>query len=283
MAALTGNGIKPVKRISWLTGIVLIIMGCTIVEQFIQKPSATYDKMELTNVSFDQATLLFYFQIHNPNPIGTSIDRVSYQLDLNGKKFIKGDLKQGITLAASGAVPLSFPVTIRYFDFFESIRDFVVSDHIQYVLSGSMRIGPFDVPYRTSGNVPVPRLPEISLKRIRIDQISLSGATLCFTIGLKNENTFALQPQALHYDIAMADISFASGKATKIKSVQSVQESLIELPVTIDFINLGRSAYHVLSGSSSDYRLSGDLEMNIPGIGIKKIPFEKQGDVSLKH
>lgn len=271
------------KKMPWLVLVVLVMMGCAMIEQFIQKPSVTYDKMELTGISFDQATLLFHFKVNNPNPIGTSIERVSYQLDLNGKQFAKGDLKQGVTLAASGTAPLDFPLTIRYFDFFESIRDFIASDQIRYVLSGSMRIGPFDVPYRTSGNLPVPRLPKMYLKQIQIDQISLTGAKLLIMIGLKNENTFTLQPEALRYDISLAGISFAGGKASKVKSIGGNGESIIELPVTVNFFDLGKSAYQLLTGSSSSYQLSGDLEMAIPEIGVKKFPFKKQGDVTLRR
>jgi LEA14-like dessication related protein len=283
MVTLIRKGIKPINKITWSVLIFLLLMGCTMFEQFLQKPSVTCEQMELTDISFDEATLLFHFKIHNPNPFGTSIDYISYQLGLNKKKFINGNLKQGITLAASGAVPIDFPVTIRYFDFFESIQDFIQSDQIQYDLSGSMRIGPFDVPYRTSGNLPVPKLPEISLKQVKIDQISLKGATLLFTLGLKNENMFTIVPQALHYEISLVNISFVRGKTSRVKSIQGDSESVMELPVAVNFLSLGKSAYHLLTGSSSSYQLSGDLQMIVPKIGVKKFPFKKQGDVTLKR
>jgi len=271
------------KKILWLIPVMLMMMKCTMLEQFVQKPTISYDKMELKEFAFDEATLLFRFKINNPNPIGMSIDRIDYQLDLNGAQFVKGDLDQGVALTASGVAPLEFPITIRYFEFFKSIRDFIKSNEIQYNLSGSMRIGPFDVPYQTSGKLPVPKLPDISLKQVQIDQISLMGATLLFTLSLKNQNAFTLQPQAINYDISLAETSFASGKATQINSVGSGDESLIQLPVTVNFLDLGKSAYHLLTGSSSSYQLSGNLEMNVSKAGIKIFPFKKQGNITLKR
>jgi len=274
------------KRISKIERLVLgsvltVFLGCAALQQLVQKPVVTLQRTDVTDLSFSEGTLLFRFNVTNPNPIGVAVQKVSYRLDLNGKKVFQGVLNKGITIQASGTAPFELPITIRFLELYQSVQDLLKSERMAYDLGGALSIGPFDIPYKTGGTFPVPKLPEISLKNVKITRLALSGAGLLFTVHLKNSNPFSVSPAGLHYRIELAGTRLAEGDATQLQGMQENGESILELPLNVSFIELGRSAYSALTKSASQYRISGDIGLNIPGLGIQRIPFQKSGEVSL--
>ncbi len=271
----------PQKGRVALGSALLVFLGCAALQQLVQKPVVTLQKTDVTDLSFTEGTILFGFNVTNPNPIGVTVQKVSYQLDLNGKKFIQGVLNKGITVKASGTAPFELPITIRFMEFYQSVQDLLKSERVAYDLAGTLSIGPFEVPYKTGGSLPVPKLPEISLKNVKVTRLTLAGAGLLFTLHLKNGNSFSVSPSGLHYRIELAGTRFAEGDAEQILSMRKDGESTIELPLNVSFIELGKSAYNLLTRSASRYQISGNMRLNIPSLGTQQIPFQKSGEVSL--
>ena len=268
------------KSLFILLAVAALTFGCAELQELIQKPSVNFQRTELTDLSLSEGTVLFHFDIVNPNPIGFGVRKITYQCNLNEKQFVKGTLEKGITLPAAGKAPLEIPVTIRYLDFFQSVQEFIKADEMDYELFGSVVVGPFDIPYRTTGEFPVPKIPNISLKTLKISRLTLAGASLILSLGLENRNDFPITPQSMNYRISLAGVPFAEGAALSVGQISGKNTTELQIPFQVDFIKLGRSAYTVLTRSSSDYRLSGEILVNVPRVGIRKIPFEKTGRLS---
>ncbi|OQY60478.1 MAG: hypothetical protein B6245_01270 [Desulfobacteraceae bacterium 4572_88] len=271
------------QKTALIVSILMMMSGCAVIQEFVQKPQISFEGLSLKNMSLSEGDMVFRLRVTNPNPMGATLRNVSYNLKINDREFLKDVLEQNITLAAGGSSMVEVPLTINYLNFFESVRDFIGSDKIVYDLSGSAGIGPFDIPYHTNGDFPVPKLPRVSLKNVSVADFSLTGASVICAIDLKNPNSFAMNMSGLSYSIALDGKKLAEGIAENVSPMNEKGSTVIKVPIRMNFFELGRSAYRMLKKSSSDYELKGEMKFSLPQAGEKSFPFQKSGRVSFSH
>lgn len=259
------------------------LIQCAALEELVLKPTVSYEKLTVKNLSFTDGTFSFRFQVNNPNSVGFTVRQINYNLQLNNSPFIKGELNKGIQLPANGTAFFEVPVTIQYFDFFKSIQDYIQLDQLPYSLNGSASIGPFTIPFDKTGNFSKPKLPNVSLKSISISEFSLAGASLELNVAMKNPNVFPVQFDGLDYDIKLSDISVANGNAEALKSIEKNGETDLKIPVNIGFLDLGTSVYQALKNSSVSYTITGHLKSKVADGKIMSFPFQKSGQVSISR
>ncbi|WP_319524548.1 LEA type 2 family protein [uncultured Desulfosarcina sp.] len=260
------------------TVFLLMLGGCATIEQLIQKPEITFDSLGTREMSLLEGTFLFRFNVSNPNPVGVHLNDILYDLDINGNRLVSSQLSQGLDLAASGTSPLEIPVTINYLDFFNSLSQLVGADQLDYRISGSAAVGPFRIPYSSSGKLDVPKLPDITVENIKIDSFSLTGAKLKLTLGMKNPNAFAMKMDGLEYAAQLGDVKLAEGKASMSNALGANGRTMMDLDLNLNFLELGRNARTLLSGSSARCLLTGNMLTNTSA-GTQKIPFAFDGNV----
>jgi len=271
------------KKIISLFLLLLIIFSCATLQQLVKKPTVKFKNMKISNPSFTDATLLFNFDITNPNPVGGKIDQITYDLQINDQQFLKGNLNQGISLKANGTKSAQIPLQIKYLDFFGSVTDFIQSDSVHYNLSGNFKILSFLIPYHTKGVLPLPKLPKISLKSIDVKKVTLTGATILCLIELSNQNDFNLGLDKIDFGLNLAGSDIANLSSNKVPKMTKKGKSQIELPLDLNFLEVGQAVYNLVKKSGEKtYQLNGDLTLDIPGSGKKKIPFKSSGKVPVK-
>ncbi len=262
---------------------IVMIWGCAAVNEFgklIKKPVVSFKGVSFRNMSLFEGTPVFKFKVTNPNPVGATIKRITYDLKINDEPFIYDTLEEGITIKAGDSGIVELPVTFNYFDLFETVAEFIESDTVAYDLSGSIRMGLFDIPYQTKGDYRIPKLPKVSLKNVDISDLSFTKASVVFHLDLKNSNPFTVKLNGLNYGLKLGGKKFAKGSA-EVSSIGKNSISTIKIPLDISFLKLGRSVYNLLTESSSGYELFGSMKFDIPKLGVKTIPFKKTGQVPL--
>ncbi len=271
------------KTVLSILAVITIILhySCATIQQLVQKPTVTFEGISLKDMSLFEGTLLFNFKVTNPNPIGTKIRNIAYDLKINDKEFLEGTFEKGIKIAANGSNTVGLPITIEYLNLFQSVTEFIQSDRVAYDLSGIIGVGPFDIPYQTEGELDIPKLPELSLKKIEVSDFSLTGASVLFQLELRNDNSFVINPSGLDFSIKLGGIEFSEGTSSNVSPVGEGDKTTLEIPVNISFLKLGRSAYQLLTTSSSGYELAGEMKFNVPKIGERSFPFQKTGKVPL--
>jgi len=265
--------------------IITILMsgGCAAVREFVREPSVKFEGVSFRDMSLFEATPVFKLNITNPNPIGITVGKIAYALKINGKPFIKNTLDKGLTINAGRSAIAEVPVTFNYLDVLESLTALNRSDTIPYDLSGSVNIGILNLPYHTKGDLPVPKLPKVSLKNIGISNLSLTGASMIFSLELENRNSFTVQMNGLDYGIKLGGKEFAAGNARSVTAINKNGTSSLEIPLNVSFLSMGRSVYNVLTGTSAGYELSGNMKFNVPKVGEKSFPFQSIGQVPFKR
>ena len=271
---------KPQLTIATLLAVILTLGACASLEQLIQKPEIHFDSLGTRNMSLVDGTFLFRFNVANPNPVGVHLDDITYDLDINGERFVSSRLPQGVNLTASGTSPMEIPVTINYLDFFGSISRLIQSDALDYRLSGSAGVGPLRIPYRTSGKLDLPRLPDISVERITVDRLSFTGASLKLALGMRNPNAFVMKMDGLEYAARLGGVEVAKGVAHNLSPMASHGRSTMAIDLDLSFLELGRSAQALLTGSSAHCQFSGNLLVDSMA-GIQRVPFAFDGNVPL--
>jgi len=267
-------------RILVLTGF-LCVAGCQSLEQFFQKPDVAFKSVSLKTMSLYDATAVFSFDVNNPNPVGATLQNLTYDLAIERKSIARGTAEKGVKIPAKGTGVVELPVCITYADVIASLAELSGKREVAYDLSGAFNFLGVAIPYHTEGTLPLPKLPAISLKKVHIADISWTGAALEFVLELKNANDFGLDVSGLTYDIAMGGKSFIHNQTRSNISVSPNGTATVTIPADINFIWLGKSAYDVLSGKSTGYEINGEMLFNAPGAGEKRVPFQKTGKVPL--
>ncbi len=258
-----------------------VLAGCTALERMIQKPTATFSGMQITDADLFKSTALFSFNIDNPNPINLRTGRITYDLKLNGKDFVSGQLDKGANLAAGGTSTLQFPVTMAYLDFFHSMSQLWSARKADYALTGGFTVGPFVIPFQAHGVFELPKTPKLSVESIKINNLSLAGATLQCRVQMDNPNAFDLLFKKMDYNLSLGGASLGRASAVPPGPIGKNSKSTIPLSLDLSFAQLGRSVYQLLQGTRADYKLDGGLIFDRPGSGESKVPFNLSGRTTL--
>lgn len=260
-----------------------LLTGCATLEQMIQKPTTTFSGMQIANADMYKSTAVFSFDIHNPNPISIRAGRITYDLNLNGRDFVKGQLNQGLTLPAGGTGRLQIPVTMAYLDFFDSMAQLWSTHRADYALTGGIAVGPLVIPFKAHGILDLPRMPKLSLDTIEVQKLSLSGATLRCKVQVSNPNAFDLLFKKLDYSLQLGGASLGRAIALSPGPIGKNGKSTVALALDVSFAQFGRSLFQLLQGSRADYKLDGGLIFNGPDNTESKVPFSLSGLAPLLH
>jgi LEA14-like dessication related protein len=274
----------------WLTLFSLVVLtsvlglgSCATLDQIIQKPTATFSHMTVNNADLMKANIVFSFNVANPNPINIRANRITYDLKLNGRNFIAGQLDQGMTLAGGSTSQLSIPVTMQYLDFFESLTQMWKAKGADYALTGGFSVGPFRIPYQARGNFDLPKMPKFSLETIRVEDLSLSGARLNCRLKMANPNAFDLLFKRLVYNLNLGGTSFAKASALTKGPIAGKSNSVMDFALDVSFAELGMSAYQLLTEDKSDFTINGGMVLDSPEGGEHILPFKLAGRIPLSR
>ncbi len=243
----------------------LLVNGCASLQGIVQKPTVQVAAVKLGSLSLSAATLHVDLKVDNPNPVGVKVRNIVYDLKINNKNLLKGTQDQGVHLPSTGSGIVELPLQVNYFDLYDSVLELFAHQTVAYDLSGSVGIGPFDIPFHTDGELPIPKLPAVRLKSVDIAAFSFTGADLVFTLGLKNSNSFPIDVNEVACDIKLGGKTFAEGLARRIDPLLANSEALLEVALRVSFFDLGRSAYQLLLEPSTGYELTGSMRIKKPG------------------
>jgi LEA14-like dessication related protein len=256
----------------FLSLLALGLAACAMLNQAIKEPTISF--LDLTRGDF-----LFNFEVHNPNPLGLKLSRMSWGLTINQKQVAKSSHEKDLHLPARGTAIMSLPVSVRYLELFKNAADFLAAKSIAYELLGSARVGPFTIPYRKSGTLDLPRLPSVSVESIHLGNLSLSSAALSLTLSIRNPNDFDVDLQGLNYAFKLQGRELAKGALKTTTQIAKKGETQLSLDLDLSFSELGRSVSAILQGQSAPYQISGEMLLNSSDGTGRRVPFQSSGRI----
>lgn len=120
-----------------ILAIILALPGCTFTKLMttrFEKPTFTYRGAELVETSQSGVIVNFLFSAHNPNEAGLKNITCSYELFVEGKKFMTGN-DIPLSLDPHGDSSIKVLATIAYADLFPALGSVV-----RLILSGRKTI-----------------------------------------------------------------------------------------------------------------------------------------------
>jgi late embryogenesis abundant protein len=131
-----------------ILALFLALPGCTftkLITTRFEKPTFTYTGLELVDASQSRVIVNFLFTAHNPNEAGLKNVTCTYELFVEGKKFLTGKAIP-LELNPKGDTDIKVPATIVYTDLAP-----VLGSVVQLLLSGQKTI-PITINAVFSGN-----------------------------------------------------------------------------------------------------------------------------------
>ena len=119
--------------------------------------------------------------------------------------------------------------------------------------------------------------PDVSVSDMHITGLSLSNVELTFDISVDNPNPVAVTLASYGYDLKINQNSFVQGTQENNTKVQPSGSSVIQVPVRLGFHELYSTFTALKDKDETDYEFVGDVGVNVPVLGLVKVPIEKKG------
>lgn len=273
---------------------LLVLNSCSellnlLTQMNVQEPEVNISNVHMTGLSFDKVDLLFDINVNNPNKVGINLAGFDYDLLLNENSFLKGEQTSGLEIKAQGQEVIQLPLVLNYVDIYKTFVSLKDLDSINYQLITGLAftlpvLGDIRLAISKSGSVPNIKLPAISLSSLKMDKLGFTGADLTLEIKLKNPNAISLLLKDMNYQLNISGAQWIQGKTSQEMDISAKQENIIEVPISLNFLNMGQSVYNLLSGHQElNYTLKGNanLASSLELLGDFKLPFDQSGQVKI--
>ncbi|MFC1713073.1 LEA type 2 family protein [Candidatus Poribacteria bacterium] len=286
--------------ISNLGKIVCLILGamllssCAMIsdiagEAKIKYPQVDFGGAKITGLSFDTADLLFDLKIRNPNSVGLTMAGFDYDFLINGNPFLNGNQSKGLKIAAGGESTVQLPLSLRYVDLYQTFQSLKDQDSSTYQMDFGFAfdlpvLGRVNIPVSKSGDIPLLKLPKISLDTLSLNNLGLTGADLMLKVRLDNPNAFSMLLQKFQYEFDVDGRNWISGYTEAPTQITENGQGFVEIPIYLNLIEMGRSVYQILAGNADlNYNFGGNLDLatSLPILGEVSLPFDRSGSVKL--
>jgi LEA14-like dessication related protein len=147
---------SPIAMRTLVATALVLMAGCSSIPKTIEKPEVALQGIDIQKASLTDATVLLKLEVRNPNPFALEVDRMKYGLELNGKSFAQGTMKDGVEIAADGDGEIVVPVRMKYWDLFSQFKDVVKGKVSNYVINGTLTSGDRDFPFTKKGELKLP-------------------------------------------------------------------------------------------------------------------------------
>lgn len=286
--------IKNTMILFFALSLILSGSGCSMIGTLIgrtriKEPEVSFIGAELSKLSFDAVDFLFDLKIKNPNKIGIKLASFDYDFLINESSFIKGTQDRGLEIAGNGEETIRFPLSLRFSDLYQAfqiLRNQGISSYrINVGLSFDIPIlGAIRIPISKSGEFPLVKIPKISLDSVILENISLSGASLKIALKLNNPNIFAIILSNIKYQFNINGQNLISGNMEQKIQVNENNENIIQIPVSVNFLQAGMAIQQILTGNDNlNYQLKGNLDITTSHQLLEQLnlPFDLSGVVKL--
>ncbi|OQX86544.1 hypothetical protein B6D60_06035 [candidate division KSB1 bacterium 4484_87] len=273
--------------------LLLLIFSCATLQQLanVQKPQVRVGQIRLTNLTFDKVDLAVDLNITNPNPVAATLAGFDYNFFLNGQSFLTGNQVKQTTISANGQSTLQIPLSLTFKQIYDTYKSLKNSDSTVYKIAAGLSfdlpiIGKTRIPVQKSGYLPLAKIPSIKLSSLKLKSLNFSSAKVELQLKVDNPNAFSLNINKLNYNFLVNNKQWGVGQIAEVLQINQKGSSTIKIPLSLNFMEIGRTVYSMLTGSSGlSYQLKGDaaLTSSLKVMPQLELPFNRSGKINISR
>ena len=130
--------------------------------------------------------------------------------------------------------------------------------------------------------------PNVSLDSVDIAGVTLSGVNLIANVAVENLNSYPLPMPKVDWELFVTDASLAEGTVEEDRSIGSGEKLSLDIPISLGYDRLYRSAGSILGSLSSGsrelpYKIAMGLSFPIPLLENKVYKLDYSGLLPLSQ
>lgn len=276
------------KKLPVLLFVSILLASCGTVRDLadVQEPDVSFTNMSIQNITFEGVTLLFDFDVNNPNRFGVSAEGYNYEFFINERSFLTGVQEQPFRIERESANQIQIPVSLTFTEVYETFRSVMRQDSLSYMLSSEVEfdvpvMGTRKVPVTADGSLPIPKIPSIQFGEFNVKDVSLSGANVEVSFRVSNPNAFGISIANAKYMLNVNGRQWLDTQLDERIYVNGSEQRIITIPVRLSATQMGSAMVEIMSGNTTfSYKLTGSAEVSADLEGFvdgQLLPFELEG------
>ncbi|MDY7027785.1 MAG: LEA type 2 family protein [Spirochaetota bacterium] len=251
----------------------MMMAACAATEDapsLLPEPEAEIRSIELTGLSFDRIDLEAAVAVRNPLPTGLKIEGYAYSLEASGRTLLSGRTEEPLQLDARSETVLTVSLSVPVEELAGLIREDAGRNILPYTLSLEVGISspvasrPLNVNLSRSGELPVPRRPDIAIQELVITEFGNLDIAFDIVLRVANPNVFDISLENLGYRVVVDEIPWTEGSLQRTYIIPSEGEQTLRIPLEFNYLKVGRATVNLLVADKTlDYDLDGELQIGI--------------------
>ena len=253
----------------------------------IEKPGVSVAGVRFTGITLEHLDLNVDLEVSNPYTVDLPVAALDYDLGSRGKSFLSGRSDSTASIPAKGNAVYPFAVRVPFQGLLNVLTTVkpgsaIPSEMALGVHVDAPALGMIRVPVNHAGELPVPAMPDVSIKDIHWDDISLNRVAAVLKVGIGNTNDFPVDLSELGMRLELAGTQVGNVGFHQAVGFAGGQTREVEIPLSFSPMSVGSAILGMLTGSGSGYSLTGMLRGNTK-FGAIELPFNRSGNTSFSR
>lgn len=133
-----------------------------------QSPAVSLVGMDIDTIGFSQQRFTLQLQVDNPNDMDIPVDRIDFDIEVNGRPFATGASEQPVLIPRRGRAVVAVKAVSRLGNFLRQFREWdrLGREGLDYRVVGVMQVAGYGaVPFDKRGRLALPRQPDLDDNR----------------------------------------------------------------------------------------------------------------------
>jgi LEA14-like dessication related protein len=146
----------------WILGCGWWLAACASAFSDVEPPEVTLAGLGFDRPGLFEQRLRLDVRLRNPNDFALDVERVLFDLDVNGQGLGKAWTTDSFDVPAFGEAVVPVTVVVPTSDLIERIMDFSMNQRLDYRLKGEVKLNNLafgTLPFEQDGNFALPKLP----------------------------------------------------------------------------------------------------------------------------
>lgn len=264
-----------------------LLIGCggtggSSLSEFV--PTVKFSRLDLTDISFEDLSVDFVFDVHNPNPVDLPLQRFNYGLALADVDILSGDNPEGVELRESATSEMVLPVTLNFVNLYELVTAERGTDDLPFRFQGAFGwdtdIGPVDVSYDEEGDFPALRAPKFTMGDLGLTAADATSADFALNVDVDNDHASALDFANLDFKVKFAGVQVGAGTREDFGTVDGATTKTLTVPFSVDYVDAAEAISALAAGKKLKVDLAATSDVTTP-FGVVPLSIDENGNVDV--